>query len=317
MDRPDIPIPQQIEYAARSTPCRIWLIGAMALCCLFPYSTPAEPPGRIEDGLILLYDFMEQSGSTVHDVSGVPPEINLTVEDPAHVTWLDDGGLRIDQATIIETFSPATKLHAMAMASHEITVEAWILPANLVQDGPARIVALTDNPVDPSNFLVGQGRWDEQNPEVIDVRCPLNTHLPSTQTPPGSLQLELTHVVFTRDGPTNTNRIYLNGQLRATSERVGDFSDWDTANHLNVVNDQTRDRPWLGTLYLISIYDRDLSAAEIAVNYAAGPVAPPPLALPSLGEAMGMLSIVSMVLVGLIALGGRATAKGSSTRLAR
>ena len=251
---------------------------------------------------MVLYDFRAGSGTSVPDVSGVVPAMDLTIEDPNHVTWLPDGGLRIDQPTIIETYAPATKVLGAGVASNEISVEVWILPANLTQDGPARIVSLTDNPVDPSNFMVGQGRWGEQAPEVIDARCPLNTHLPSTQTPPGSLELELTHVVFTRDLPTDTNRIFLNGELQAVSLREGDFSDWDLTYHLNVVNDQTRNRPWLGTLYLIAIYDRDLSEQEILQNFAAGPTPSPSSAVPAQTDTGAAITALALLLSALLAI---------------
>lgn len=289
------------------------LVSAAALAvvlCVQPAG--AEPAGRVSDGLIVLYDFDEGAGVAVHDVSDVSPAMDLEIEDPNHVSWLQSGGLRVDQPTIIESYAPATKLMDAAMASDELTVEAWILPDNLTQDGPARIVSLTDNPVDPSNFMLGQGRWGSQDPEVIDARCPLNTHLPSTQTPPGSLELELTHVVFTRDLPTATNRIYLNGAQLASSLRVGDFSDWDPSYHLNVVNDQTRDRPWLGTIYLVAIYDRDLSAAEVLQNFAAGPTGngSPLSTVPALTGPIAAAVALVLVALGWIALRRRADAMG-------
>jgi hypothetical protein len=213
----------------------------------------------------------------VFDVSGVAPALNLTIEDEDRVTWLAGGGLSIDAPTIIETFAPADKIIEASMSTNEVSVEAWFVPANITQDGPARLVALTGNPVDPSNFMVGQGLWGNQPSDLITARCPLNDHLKATNTPPGSLASGLTHVVFTRQFPTNTNRIYINGNLVASSQRIGDFSDWNTTYHLNVVNDQTRDRPWLGVLDLVAIYDRQLSAEEVQLNFAAGPdVGPQP-----------------------------------------
>ncbi|MCH8147126.1 MAG: LamG domain-containing protein, partial [Planctomycetes bacterium] len=222
-------------------------------------------------GLQALYTFQKGSGLTVFDVSGVAPAMNLTIEDVDRVTWLQGGGLSIDAPTIVETFAPADKIIQACMSTDELSIEAWIVPANITQDGPARIVALTGNPIDPSNFMVGQGLWGSQPSDLITARCPLNDHLKATNTPPGSLAGGLTHVVFTRQFSTNTNRVYINGNLVASSERLGDFSDWDPTYHLNVANDQTRDRPWLGVFKLIAIYSRPLTEEEVAENFDAGP----------------------------------------------
>ena len=92
--------------------------------------------------------------------------------------------------------------------------------------------------------------------------------------------------------------------LQASSLRVGDFSDWDPSYHLNVVNDQTRDRPWLGTLYLIAIYDRDLGADEVAQNFAAGPTASgaPASQVPATTASGAAAVVLALIAVACLAL---------------
>ena len=57
-----------------------------------------EPIVRVDEGLIVLYEFDEGSGATVSDSSGVAQALDLSIADPAHVTW-SPGYLTIDSAS--------------------------------------------------------------------------------------------------------------------------------------------------------------------------------------------------------------------------
>ena len=92
------------------------------------------PLMRVDAGLILLYAFDEGSGSTVADQSGVLPEHDLIVADPGNVTW-SANHLTIDAATALSTAGAATKVATRAVATGELTVEAWIKPDELHPDG--------------------------------------------------------------------------------------------------------------------------------------------------------------------------------------
>ena len=49
--------------------------------------------------LVVLYTFEEGSGSTVTDVSGVGTPLNLTIQNPANVTW-GNHSVKVDAATL-------------------------------------------------------------------------------------------------------------------------------------------------------------------------------------------------------------------------
>ncbi len=85
--------------------------------------------------------------------------LNLTIEKPEAVRWLPDGGLRVDSSTRIASAAAAGKVVQAVRRSGELTVEAWIRPANTTQAGPARIVTCS---ADPSrrNFTLGQALGD-------------------------------------------------------------------------------------------------------------------------------------------------------------
>ena len=75
-------------------------------------------------------------------------------------------------------------------------------------------------------------------------------------------------VLGTHDG---MSRIYVNGVLENSSGAGGDFANWDTGCPLTVGNEPSGDRPWLGELYLLAVFDRSLTGNEIVQNFVAGP----------------------------------------------
>ena len=90
--------------------------------------------GRVADGVLALYTFDEDSGTVVHDVSGVAPALDLTIAKPSRVRW-GDGYLKIRRSTVVSSEGPATKIIDGAVATGELTVEAWITPDADDEDG--------------------------------------------------------------------------------------------------------------------------------------------------------------------------------------
>ncbi|HUT94841.1 MAG TPA: DUF4038 domain-containing protein [Thermoguttaceae bacterium] len=113
---------------------------------------PDKPP-------LLQYTFHEGNGDVVRDVSGHGKPLNLKVEKADAVRWLPGGGLRIRSPARITGTAAAEKIVQGIGHSGELTLEAWIKPANTSQVGPARIVTLS---ADPSrrNFTLGQAAGD-------------------------------------------------------------------------------------------------------------------------------------------------------------
>jgi hypothetical protein len=50
------------------------------------------------------------------------------------------------------------------------------------------------------------------------------------------------------------------------SGRAGDLSNWDPSHRLVVGNEASLDRQWNGTVTLVAVYNRALSAAEVKRN---------------------------------------------------
>lgn len=234
-----------------------------------PTPTP-EPVTRVTGGLIALYDFNETSGQTVYDTSGFGTPLDLTIIDTNSVTRTDSG-LSIDELTVIHSGSPASKIIQSVRDTNEITVEAWLKPANTTQSygsSGARIVSISGDTLTRNVTLAQKG--DSYDTRLRTTYTSVNGH-PPLETESGTLFANLTHVVFTRDYETNAVSIYLDGSLSATSTLAGTFTGWDSGFRLALGNEITLNRGWLGELHLVAIYDIALSASQVVRNYTAGP----------------------------------------------
>ncbi|MEM8605465.1 MAG: LamG domain-containing protein [Myxococcota bacterium] len=224
---------------------------------------------RVDEGLIVLYEFREGRGNTVFDQSGVSPELDLTIADTDNVTWFATH-LSVDSATTLSTAGAASKVYSRAVASGEITVEAWVRPSTLVPVGtpPDRIVSMS-NGGSNRNFLLGQDGTSYSARLRVDGGGDNNGN-PTVDTAPGSANTVLTHVVFTHRA-NGSEVVYIDGVENVTFSRAGGFTNWDPAFPLVVANETSNNREWLGELHLVAIYDRALDAEEVGQNFVVGP----------------------------------------------
>jgi hypothetical protein len=238
----------------------------LTLVIIFVGFVCSATAARVASGLVVFYDFGTAQGAVVADRSDAKPAIDLKIAQPQNVRRTK-GTLEIRKSTVIRTAQPPTRLINAIKRTGEITVEAWLQPANTTLDGPARIVTLSRD-TSERNFTLGQ----EKN--LFDVRLRTsrssNNGIPSTSTPARSLAVRLTHVVFTRNRAGRTT-IYLNGKRRANQTLAGNFANWNNGFNLALGNELSNERPWLGTFHLVAIYDRSLSATEVTQNFKAGP----------------------------------------------
>jgi hypothetical protein len=250
-----------------------------------PTPEPPTPPPpllpRVTDGLQVLYTFEEGGGTRVLDVSDVSTPLDLTIENGSATSWLS-GALSINSPTLVASADAATKVIDTSRTTNEITVEAWVKPADTTQDGPARIVALSEDPYN-RNFTLGQGLWGELPSALYNFRlrttATSSNGIPSLSTLAGSLTTDLSHVVYTHDA-SGVAKIYVNGVERASGAVGGDLSNWNEGYRLALANELTEDRPWLGEFHLVAIFNRALSQDEVIQNFRAGPPLPPRIWLP-------------------------------------
>lgn len=221
---------------------------------------------RTTEGLVALYDFEEGEGAAVKDVSAIGEPLHLEVKDEDHVKWVP-GGLAIQSSTMLAASGPAAKIIEACRLTNAITIEAWIKPANTTQGGPSRIVVLSKNPLQ-RNFTLGQqgGSYDVR---LRTTATGENGTNPSFSTQ-GGVATQLSHVVYTRD-EKGTAAVYINGSLAHTGPIRGSLSNWADDMQFALANEFTSARAWLGELHLVAIYNRALTAADVARNHAAGP----------------------------------------------
>jgi PKD repeat protein len=227
----------------------------------------ASDPQRMALNQIALYTFAEQNGPVVYDLSGTGAALNLGIQDPLNTNWLQCGGLSVNDSTIINALGSPYKITEAAKATNEISIEAWVVAESDGQDGPARIVTLSNGAFD-RNFTLSQ-KGSEYDVRLRTSSTGLNADIPSTTTTEQQVNTSLTHVLYTRDSQGQAT-IYIDGQAAGTQLVTGDFQSWDDNFQFGLANEFGIDRTWLGEYYLVSVYDVALTNEQVLQNYHAG-----------------------------------------------
>lgn len=205
------------------------------------------------------------TGTAVKDTSSFGSPLDLTITEPSDVSWIGGGGLEITSATIIESGVAATKIYNALTATDEMTLEVKFEPANATQDGPARIVSCSSGAND-RNFTLGQE--DQQVRHRIRTTSTGNNGTPDIASGDLLVADTTSHVVVTYDG--DNVKLFVNGSLETTTARTGTF-DWNSSYQLVMGNETSNDRPWLGKLLRVAIYDRALSTTQVGDVFSGNP----------------------------------------------
>lgn len=220
---------------------------------------------RVETGLQVLYLFDEGQGDVVRDQSNVGVPMDLRIYNPGAVQW-NNKHLSIHSSTIVRTENQAWQVFNALQATNELTLEAWVQPANQTQTGAARIASLSNDVWSRSAMLA-------QDATAYEARVRTTaTHQQGTalMTSSGGVNGGIQHLMITRS-QNGATTFYLDGVQTAVTDLPGDFSGWYTAQPFVIANEASQDRPWLGDLHLVAIYDRALTNSEVSQNFSAGP----------------------------------------------
>lgn len=239
-------------------------------------STTSAPIERVADGIVVLYTF-ESEGEVVEDVSGVDPPIDLSIIGEGY-EWTEAGLVKSNTDGIILAEGSATKILEACQATSEITLEAWITPAEVLPvPSPARVMGYSLD-TQNRNFSLGQTDSVELTSEDVPawvVRLRTSTTdlngFPETVYAT-KVALVTTHLVFVH-AANGDERIYIDTVEVASASRAGTFANWDantTTYHFALGNELTLNRSWNGVFHLAAVYDRALDAAEVEQNFAAG-----------------------------------------------
>jgi len=227
----------------------------------------ASSGGRFESDIIALYQFKTGEGNIAYDTSGISPAANLTLK--GDIEWLGNWGLSFTNGKAQASTATSKKLHDLITATAEFSVEAWITPSNVVQEGPARIITYSAGDND-RNFMLGQTQYN------YDFSLRTNSSNtngdPALSTPDADeiLQATLQHVVITFDA-TNGRRIYVNGNLiEVADENIAPLASWDDSFALLLGQEASNQHKWQGDMRLLAIYNRALTQEQIQQNYDVG-----------------------------------------------
>jgi hypothetical protein len=226
----------------------------------------AETQNRVTDGQIVLYSFESapQDG-IVLDQSGTGEPLPLRIDKPQG-TLFRSAKMFVSSAVSMASDGPARKVNDALKKSNAFSLEVWLKPLDVQQSGPARIVSLSADP-SQRNFTLGQdkGRWEFR----LRTTSTDPNGMPATAGPDDGVQIKLTHIVVTRTADGQL-MLYQDGAAVAKATVAGNLSNWDDSFRLSIANEVTSDRPWLGDLHLIALYDRALTTEEVQQNLRAG-----------------------------------------------
>lgn len=221
---------------------------------------------RVSAGLQLLFEFPQNENGKLEDSARVGRPIWLTIESPDAVEH-QPGQIELTRESILRSGEVTPRLLSAFKWTNEITIEAWVQPASAEQSGPARIFTLSRNG-SQRNFTLGQ------DGDKYDVRLRTSgtsdNGIPSLSSKKGTAKTELTHIVYTRNR-TGQATLFIDGKKNREKSIDGDFANWDDNHRFALGNEHSKDRPWLGTVHLIALYNRALADGEIGQNFRSGP----------------------------------------------
>lgn len=223
---------------------------------------------RHEADTIALYEFKTSAGTIAYDTSGVEPGLNLNLS--GQVNWVGGYGLEFTGGKAQGSTTNSKKLADMIRATGEYSIEAWVVPANVTQEGPARIISYSGG-TSARNFTLGQTKYNYDFLQRSSTTDGNGQPALSTADAAERLQATQQHVVVTYD-PANGRRIYVNGVHTGDLDAVagGTLADWDDSFAFVLGNEVSSDRTWMGKLRLVAIHNRALTTGQIVQNFEAG-----------------------------------------------
>lgn len=255
---------QQIADAVPASTVDASLVPSKAL--RLPDGLVASSGGRFERNQIAFYQFKTGEGAIAYDTSGIEPAANLTLQ--GDISWITGWGIQINSGRAQATTTTSKKLSQLISATGEMTLEAWVIPANVSQEGPAAIISYAGSNIS-RNFTLGQTLYNYDF--LLRSQATGFNGEPALSTPDAAelLQATLQHVVVTQD-LTKGRRIYVNGVDSGVRAAPSPILNWDDTFALMVGNEANGNRQWQGAVRLLAVHNKALTLAQIKQNYDVG-----------------------------------------------
>ena len=226
----------------------------------------ANAGGRFENNAVALYDFQPQTQRRALDTSGEEPPLHLNFF--GNVEWIASWGVTFDGGRLQGDTDASDRLRQAITLTGEYSIEAWVIPFNVSQDGPARIVTYGGD-VNNHNFLLGQDLYDYRFATRSEFSNADGLPRLSTEAAEEIVQPSLQHVVANYD-PINGRTLYVDGVQVSEDNVAGSISNWATGYVLSVGNEVDDSNPWQGAVRLLAIHNRVLNEEQIIANFEAG-----------------------------------------------
>ncbi len=238
----------------------------------------ASGGSRHEANQIALYEFKTGSGKKAFDTSGLEPSmhLNLSGSENTDFEWVGGYGIKFNTsaAQAQALTSDSVKMHDLIKATGEYSIEAWVAPGNVTQDG-AYIVSYSGGET-LRNVTLGQTMYNYDFFNRSSNSDANGGPVLSTDDDDEDLQATLQHVVLTYD-PINGRRIYVNGidtNLDANPNPdgtpPGNLNNWDSSFAFVLGNEISGNKPWKGVIRLAAVHNRALTPEQINQNFAVG-----------------------------------------------
>ena len=230
--------------------------------------TLASGGGRFETNLIAKWEFKTGFGNIAFDTSGVSPALDLTLS--GDFDWVGGYGIQLRGGKAQGSTANSRKLHDLLVATGEFSVEAWIAPANVTQEGPARIISYSGGD-DRRNFMLGQTLYNYDFLLRNDNTDADGQPSLSTANADEDLQAALQHVVINYDG-TGGRQIFVNGVFTDDVDGVEAslLNDWDDSFAFVIGSEVSGRFPFEGTVRFVAVHNRTLTEEQIVSNFDAG-----------------------------------------------
>lgn len=228
----------------------------------------ASGGGRFESNVIAKWEFQTGFGNIAYDTSGVSPLLDLTLS--GDFDWVGGWGIQLRGGKAQGSTANSQKLHSLLTATGEFSIEAWIAPANVTQEGPARIISYSGGD-DRRNFMLGQTLYNYDVLIRNDNTDANGEPSLSTRDDDEDLQAALQHVVVNYDG-VNGRQIFINGEFTDDADDVEAtlLNDWDDSFAFVIGSEVSGRFPFEGTVRMVAIHNRKLSQEQITSNFDAG-----------------------------------------------
>lgn len=230
--------------------------------------TLASGGGRFETNLIAKWEFKTGFGNQAFDTSGVAPALDLTLSGAYN--WVGGWGIRLTGGKAQGSTANSKKLYDNIVSTGEFSIETWVAPANVTQEGPARIISYSGGDSN-RNFMLGQTLYNYDFLVRHDNTDGNGEPSLSTANADEVLQAALQHVVVNYDA-NGGRRIFVNGQDTGYEDNVEAslLNEWDDSFAFVLGSEVSSRFNFAGTIRMVAVHNRALTPEQISSNFDAG-----------------------------------------------